>query len=261
MSLLSILRKLKITHVLKPFKPLMPAKVRKWANKDRKKYRELVVTDEINRVYNDSIMLLKKEMGELEIGDYLEFGVNKGTSLSCMIRNCNRLGLDNTRFFGFDSFEGLPPTAADDDEGAWEPGAYRFPYKETCKYLEKRGVDWDKTHLIKGWFSDTLNKELIEEYSIDKASLIMVDSDMYLSAKEALDFCVPLIKDKAIVYFDDWSSGDNLAEMNLGEKRAFEEFLSENENLEAKQIDRYKDIFGKDNGIVFLVSNTDFSSN
>lgn len=261
MSFLSKMRKIGLNRMLKPVKPLLPPKVKKWINQDRKKHRNLVVTDEINRVYHDSIVLLKDEIGELEIRDYLEFGVNKGTSLSCMIQNCKKHGLRNTRFFGFDSFEGLPETAKNDDEGAWKPGAYSFPYKETCKYLEKRDVDWDNTYLIKGWFSDTLNEKLVKEYSIDKASFIMVDSDMYLSAKEALDFCGPLIKDKTIIYFDDWSSGDNLAKKNLGEKRAFEEFLNENQNFEAKQINRYKDIFGRENGIVFLVSNTDFLSN
>jgi hypothetical protein len=53
-----------------------------------------------------------------------------------------------------------------------------------------------------------------------------VDCDTYLSAKEALTFCGPLIKDVVLMLFDDWHAYNDLAAFNLGEKRAFDEFLS-----------------------------------
>lgn len=101
--------------------------------------------------------------------------------------------------------------------------------------MTRQGVDWDRITLIKGWFSDTLNDELVDKYNITKASLIMIDCDMYLSAKEALDFCGPLIQDAAIILFDDWYAG-KLDERNMGEKRAFEEFLKENPQFAAEQL-------------------------
>ncbi|WPP49831.1 TylF/MycF/NovP-related O-methyltransferase [Catalinimonas niigatensis] len=232
----------------------MPASIKKKINKYRKNRREFVVVEEISRAFTKGVSLLKKELGASAIGDYLEFGVHKGTSLSCMYQVLKEQQSNHVRLFGFDSFEGLPETAAYDDEGAWRPGEFKYPYKATRKYLDEKGIEWDKTILVKGWFSDTLNEQLIEQYAIQKVSLIMIDCDMYLSAKEALNFCAPLIKDKAVVYFDDWASRDNLAERNLGEKRAFNEFLEDNPHLTAKEIDRYIDIGGKINGAVFLVS-------
>jgi O-methyltransferase len=55
----------------------------------------------------------------------------------------------------------------------------------------------------------------------------MVDCDIYTSARDALAFVEPMIGDYAVMLFDDWHAG-GLAEQNLGEKRAFDEFLRRN---------------------------------
>jgi len=56
----------------------------------------------------------------------------------------------------------------------------------------------------------------------------MIDCDLYSSAKQALDFCAPLIVGQTIIFFDDWGGGTSLDKENLGEKRAFLEFLQAN---------------------------------
>ncbi|NES01347.1 MAG: hypothetical protein F6J86_47610 [Symploca sp. SIO1B1] len=66
----------------------------------------------------------------------------------------------------------------------------------------------------------------------------MVDCDMYLSAKEALNFCAPLIQEEAIIFFDDWYS-QNLDQKNMGEKRAFDEFLQENPHFSTEKLGSY----------------------
>lgn len=53
----------------------------------------------------------------------------------------------------------------------------------------------------------------------------MVDCDLYQSTVEALAFCEPLILDTSIVFFDDWYP---LADRNMGEKLAFDQFLAGN---------------------------------
>jgi hypothetical protein len=72
---------------------------------------------------------------------------------------------------------------------------------------------------------------------------------MYLSAKEALIFCASLIKKEAVILFDDWYSGDRLADKNLGEKRAFDEFLSENQCFKVEELNSYTK-----NAKVFLIT-------
>ena len=63
----------------------------------------------------------------VELGDYLEFGVSYGMSMSCMHRVLTRLKLKNVRMIGFDSFKGLPESAATEHPGIWKPGQFATP--------------------------------------------------------------------------------------------------------------------------------------
>ncbi|MEM1136251.1 MAG: TylF/MycF/NovP-related O-methyltransferase, partial [Bacteroidota bacterium] len=187
-----------------------------------------------------------------EIGDYLEFGVCHGSSLLCMHQVLKESEIDNVRLFGFDSFEGLPEVAATD--GVWNPGDFYAGFEKVKNYLTKKGIDWNRVTLTKGWFKDTLNLDFIRKYKIKKASIIMIDCDIYQSTKEALNFCKNLIKDKTIIFFDDWNSS-GLATKNLGEKRAFDEFLNENPQFTAQKFDSYS-YQGNPNGEIYLVSSS-----
>ena len=94
--------------------------------------------------------------------------------------------------------------------------------------------------LIEGWFDETLTESTLREHRIEHAGIVMIDCDMYSSAKTALAFCAPLIRDEAVLLFDDWYSA-GLADQNLGERRAFEEFLAENPALTAEELDTYSE--------------------
>ncbi|HSK40334.1 MAG TPA: hypothetical protein VK943_11260, partial [Arenibaculum sp.] len=95
----------------------------------------------------------------------------------------------------------------------------------------RRGVDWARTYLVKGWFDDTLTPELIRTHGIERASVIMVDCVIYSSTRTVLRFCEPLIKGSAIIVFDDWNAY-GLADDGMGERRAFEEFLADHPDIE-----------------------------
>lgn len=186
---------------------------------------------------SDAIDVLTAREGVNQLGDYLEFGVCFGASLACMHRVLLRRGIQRMRMFGFDSFEGLPDVARTDDGGYWSPRMFASDLSTTRRFLTKAGVDWSRVTLVEGWFSATLTADLVVQYRLCKASVIMVDCDMYSSARLALDFCRPLIREQAVIIFDDWYSG-GLDERNLGEKRAFDEFLRNGE-FEAESLGRY----------------------
>ncbi len=78
----------------------------------------------------------------------------------------------------------------------------------------------------------------------------MIDCDLYSSAKESLNFCIPLIKDTSIIFFDDWSQ-----DQYIGEKKAFDEFLRENPHFKAEQFDTYKHN-NLPYGRIFSITNT-----
>jgi hypothetical protein len=62
------------------------------------------------------------------------------------------------------------------------------------------------------------------QLNLTSASLIMIDCDIYSAARDALQFAGPLIRDRAVIFLDDWGYGVKLG--RRGEKEAFEEFLA-----------------------------------
>lgn len=181
----------------------------------------------------DAAIKKLRESGH-SFGSYLEFGVSRGTSMACMYHALRKAGLSGVILFGFDSFEGMPAEAA---EQGWAPGRFASTMAVTERYLSDRGVDMGGVRLVKGWFSDTLTDEAAAELGIEKASLIMVDCDIYSASKEALTFCAPLIKDKAVVFFDDW--GSRFKKGAIGQNEAFSEFMADNPDLEAEPLPAY----------------------
>jgi O-methyltransferase len=199
--------------------------------------QQLVPTEELERVYRRAVAYLCDGTG-YPVGDYLEFGVYRGDSLLCMDRVRCELGI-SFRLFGFDSFQGLPALEAGDEALHWAAGGFASNYKRTQKRLEQAGLDRRNAVLVKGWYKDTLTPELVRRYNLVRASTIMIDCDLYSSTRTALEFCAPLIKDEAIVFFDDWDGGQGLADRGEGEARAFAEFLQLHPEFAAEEFDTY----------------------
>jgi hypothetical protein len=189
--------------------------------------------------YESAIEILVAQRQGQVFGDYLEFGVSQGGSLSCMHRAAKSSKLNSMRFFGFDSFEGLPDETDSEDGHSWFSGEFYSTTNWTTAFLINQGVDVNDISLIKGWFDDTCAADTLEKYQITKAGIINIDCDIYSSTKIALDFCRPLIKEDVIIFFDDWNSW-SLADKGLGEKKAFEEFLADNPRLSATELPELK---------------------
>ena len=259
---LRVMKALGITRWLGRQIPRLPDKPRNWLLLHQSEHRArtgraiaqypdqaLVPVKQLERAYRDALRLLTERSGPDSLGNYLEFGVYAGASLACMHRASSDLRLERMRLFGFDSFEGLPSSVDDYRDTPWQPGQFATNEGEAREYLARQGVRSDRVTLVKGWFEETLIPELAREQNIVKASVIMVDCDVYSSAKTALEFCAPLIGDEAVIFFDDWWP-DTLGKSDRGEKRAFEDFLESNPSLMVTELDSYYPKAAK----VFLVS-------
>lgn len=246
----TLLKMLRFDVVYRNTKIFLPEPITNWVSTNSEKYKEppLVSVKALQPKFKKACEILTDKIGANNIGDYLEFGVYNGTSMNCMFQTLKELKLNDVRVFGFDSFEGLPAVAAIDTENELQPGDYASNITFTSKRLTNYGIDWNRTFLVKGWFEDTLNESLLSDHAIQKASIIMIDCDLYSSAKRALNFCAPLIKDTSIIFIDDWSE-----EAEVGERRAFHEFLQENPYLKSEFLDHYKHK-GRPNGRIFIVS-------
>jgi O-methyltransferase len=184
-------------------------------------WRKLIFDED---AFREAVRRAVRRLLEVEtadaLGDYLEFGVSRGTSMACVHRVVTEFGLDRMRLIGFDSFQGMPPEAA---EEGWAPGAYASTVGATRRYLQDNDVDLDRVTLIKGWFSDSLTEATKAQLGLRKASLIMLDCDTYQATREALAFCLPFVRDRAIVIFDDWGSRADIGE--IGQREAYQECI------------------------------------
>jgi len=213
----------------------------------------LIDEDVIKEKYKQAIEIILNDPQIDQFGDYLEFGVFYGSSITCMYECLQEMKIEEVRLFGFDSFEGLPDEADTDDDGSWNAGQFNANYEFAKDYIYSKISDRDRVNLIKGWYKDTLNDKTISKYNIKKVNIIMIDCDMYKSSKLALNFCSGLIKDSAVIFFDDWNSM-NLAERGLGEKKAYEEFMESNPNFSGECIGEYS-YQGDMNGKIFKIVN------
>jgi len=181
--------------------------------------------------------MLQRIKGD-DIGDYLEFGVFNGASLISMNKVCKELGVKDTRFIGFDSFEGLPANATGEDNGVWSKGMYSCSFEEFQRCLSQEHIASDEVTLVKGWYQDTLNQNTRNTLQLENIGIIFIDCDTYSSSKTVLDFVAPLLTQPVIICFDDWKLND-LDIQGLGEYKAFNEFLEKNIQLSETPIKSY----------------------
>jgi O-methyltransferase len=195
----------------------------------------LVPKDEFYACIVSTLGRVKAAKGNKPFGEYLEFGVSRGTSTALVHQALNAQGLAGVHIFGFDSFEGLPPEA----EGqGWGEGQFHSTLAATRRYLKKEGVDLNRVTLTKGWFRDTCTEATRDTFPIKNAGLILIDCDIYTASKEALFFCEPLIQDCTAIVFDDWGWREKNGE--IGQKEAFQEFLDAFPSLDAKILPGYR---------------------
>ena len=190
--------------------------------------RELVPMEALEKAYSEALDWLIKARGGKLNGAYLEFGVCTGSSMIALQRALESRKNINLKFIGFDSFEGLPDNAANQDNGVWKAGSFMSEKSRTEVRLQENGID---AHLVEGWFSDTLNNDTRQKLEIGSTPLIMVDCDIYTSAKEALEFSISHISGPTVILFDDWYSC-GLDKINEGEARAWKEILAVNTDIQ-----------------------------
>ena len=136
---------------------------------------------------------INKKLGDVGIS-YLEFGVWKGVSLGAWVTiNMN----PNSRFYGFDSFEGLP------EDWVHDFGKTRkeiFDLKGIAPTIADARVT-----LVKGWFQQTLRKFLADT-KLSHPLVVHIDSDLHTSTHYVLSTLDPLLEAGDIIMFDEYAS-------------------------------------------------------
>ena len=181
-------------------------------------------------------------------GDYLEFGVYRGTSFAEAYRSfwssksSVRDGIDSPeirewyqrrpRFFAFDSFSGLPGGEAE-RQADYDEGAYGCSEDDFLRNIKKDGVNLDDVVTVPGFYDETLTADAKQQLNLTKASLIMIDCDLYESTVPVLDFITDLVGQGTIIIFDDWYRYQG--SRHKGEQRACREWLEKNPDIELEK--------------------------
>lgn len=121
--------------------------------------------------------------------DYFEFGVAGGHSIKWWIERNKQ---EDSRFFGFDTFEGLP-----EKWGAFEKGAMAFP-------VEALDIHDSRASFHKGLFQDTL-LPFLDGYDNRNRKLIHIDSDLFSAAIFVMTQMYRFLKPGDILLFDEFA--------------------------------------------------------
>ncbi|MEM1044670.1 MAG: TylF/MycF/NovP-related O-methyltransferase [Pseudomonadota bacterium] len=142
-------------------------------------------------------------------GDYYEFGCHRCRTFRMALTEARRHNLDSMGFHAFDSFEGLPDPTSDTSVEIWKRGALTTSEEDFMGMVRDHGIYVDNVRTIKGYYSESLTKELGAEYldSGRKAALINIDCDLYESAVPVFDFIDPLLQEGTVLYIDDQFAG------------------------------------------------------
>jgi O-methyltransferase len=163
-----------------------------------------------------------RRVGELQLpGDYLEFGTYRGTSMILASHSAAKYGLNTMRFFAFDSFQGLP-----EDEGkVFQRGTCACSEQDFTRMVAHAGVPIDKLVKVKGFYSESLTRDVKVRNRLERAAIVHVDCDLYSSTKDVLAFIEDLVQVGTIIIFDDWSVfRDEQDPEAFGEPKAFNEW-------------------------------------
>ncbi|MBF0466756.1 MAG: hypothetical protein HQK88_16630 [Nitrospirae bacterium] len=157
-------------------------------------------------------------------GYYFEFGCHEAKTF--------RIAYDTFKYLfdwtyvAFDSFEGLPEINEIDKQEIWKKGKLKTTESEFIKKITANGLPQNKLITVKGFYDDSLTKELQQKLLPHKAAVIYIDCDLYTSTVPVLKFIKPFLQKGTVIVFDDWNSF--WADPKKGERLAFAEFRQEN---------------------------------
>ncbi len=163
-------------------------------------------------------------IGNTRRGAFVECGTWRGGALSFWARAFLRNGgkPEDGPIYGFDSFQGMPGLTAED--GSWasemlhgkplaelageeligdlKPHAMNAAEEETCRAIvADSGFPTEHTHIVKGWFQDSLPQW---KERIGPIAVLRLDGDWYESTKTCLENLFDLVVPGGIVIIDDY---------------------------------------------------------
>jgi O-methyltransferase len=159
-----------------------------WAYKNRKvEYNDFFSKWDYSKRNAMYQWVIDKEQLNANI-NYLEFGVAAGHSFIWWL---DKIKNPESRFYGFDTFDGLP-----EDWGPFKKGSFSNNNK-VPEIKDSRGK------FFTGLFQQTV-PNFLKELDNNKRNVIMMDADLYSATLYALTMLSPYLKKGDIIFFDEF---------------------------------------------------------
>jgi len=166
------------------------AELSRWISKHKKYCKNDFYTFTFN--YQKRESLYEQIIQEYNLDsnmDYFEFGVSRGNSFKWWI---NRIKNENARFYGFDTFSGLPEDWGPFKQGDMGNGNIPPEIKD------------ERHKFFQGLFQQTL-LPFLNNYKNNKRKVIHLDADIYSATLYVLTSLTPYISSGDILFFDEFN--------------------------------------------------------
>ena len=121
--------------------------------------------------------------------DYLEFGVSKGDSFKWWTA---RISHPEARFYGFDTFTGLP-----EDWGPFKKG-------DMSSGESLPEINDDRYQFYQGLFQQTL-LPFLSNFDPSRKKVIHMDADLYTATLYVLTLITPYLRPGDVIFFDEFN--------------------------------------------------------
>lgn len=142
-------------------------------------------------VYSDREKLFRYVIEKEKLAgiDYMEFGVSTGTSFRWW---ANEIKSPDAKFYGFDTFTGLPES--------WGP----FKAGSMSNGNKPPEMNDERCQFYQGLFQQTL-LPFLANYNAEKPKVIHMDADLYSATLYVLTLMTPYLKKGDIIFFDEFN--------------------------------------------------------
>ena len=134
-------------------------------------------------------------------GALTEFGVYQGAGLISMAQLAEEYLGHTPPLYGFDTFEGMPPSAVDLSGPLaqdWATGTFAdTSIGDVRARLSSEGVE---ATLVQGKFSDV---GALADHGIEKVMFAHIDADLYEGYRDALELLTPHLQVGSVLLFDE----------------------------------------------------------
>lgn len=165
---------------------------------DIRKAKEGSLFERATLVYDKHLEWLLPYVEKLGKSKMVELGVAKGGCIAL----CSKVNPE-LEVIGCDSWEGMPEITDKDDKNKCEQwvGSKWGTKEDVYQTYKLFNAPVDKLTLLKGWFNDTLPKNI---NLFDNLDILRIDCDFYVAVKYCLEMLYDKVKPGGLIIFDDW---------------------------------------------------------